>query len=330
MIRKFSPALRIAISCALLAAGHAAAQVPGGMPSYPFKPVRLIVPYPPGGATDIVARALAQKFSDSMKQQVVVDNRGGGGQLIGTDLAAKATPDGHTIILVTITHSINPSLHRQLPYDSIRDFSAISLVASSPQILVAHPSLGAGSVRELLSLAHTKPAAINYASSGNGSGGHLAMELFRGMTALRLVHVPYKGAGPALADMLGGQVQLMFTSPLAALPHVKNGRLRALAMASRSRSKAAPDLPTVAESGVPGFEASLWYGLLAPAGTSQPIITRLHTETVKTLRLPDVAERLSSQGVEPHGSTPQELLAFLKAETVKWAAVIRQAGIRLD
>ena len=318
----------VAVTLFWAAAGHAAQSAEIG--DYPHKPIRLIIPYPPGGATDVIARTLAQKLTDSMGQSVVVDNRGGGGQVIGTDLAAKALPDGYTLIMVTITHSINPSLHKKLPYDSIRDFAPITLVAASPQILVAHPSLGVGSVKELLNLPKAKTGGINYASSGNGSGGHLAMELFKSMTGLNLVHVPYKGAGPALTDLVGGRVQLMFTSPLAALPHVKSGRLRALAMASRKRSQAAPELPTVAESGVPGFEASLWYGLLAPAGTPRGIVTRLHDVTVKALQLRDVVERLSSQGVEPIGGSPQELAAFLKSETAKWARVVKQAGIRVD
>jgi len=318
----------VALTLFFAAAGHAAQSA--DIKDYPHKPIRLIIPYPPGGATDVIARTLAQKLTDAMGQSVVVDNRGGGGQVIGTDLAAKAQPDGYTLIMVTITHSINPGLHKKLPYDSIRDFTPVTLVAASPQILVAHPSLGVSSVKELLNLPKAKTGGINYASSGNGSGGHLAMELFKSMTGLNLVHVPYKGAGPALTDLVGGRVQLMFTSPLAALPHVKSGRLKALAMASRNRSPAAPELPTVSESGVPGFEASLWYGMLAPAGTARGIVTRLHDETAKALQLPDVVERLSSQGVEPIGGSPQELAAFLKLETAKWARVVKQAGIRVD
>ena len=296
---------------------------------YPSRPIRLIVPYPPGGATDIVARMLGQKLGDVFGQQVVIDNRAGGGQVIGTDLAAKAAPDGYTLILVSITHTINPALHKKLPYDSIKDFTPITLVAASPQILIVHPSVAAKSVSELIALAKGKAGGLNYASSGNGSGGHLAMELFKSMTGTRMTHIPYKGAGPALTDLIAGQTQAMFTSPLAALPHVKTGKLRALAMASKTRSLAAPDLATVGET-VPGYEASLWYGLLAPAGTAKPIVARLHGEVVTALKLSDVVERLSSQGVEPIGSTPEELAAFMKSETAKWGKVVREANIRLD
>jgi tripartite-type tricarboxylate transporter receptor subunit TctC len=296
---------------------------------YPSRPVRLILPYPPGGATDIVARALGQKLGDALGQQFVIDNRGGGGQVIGTALAAEAAPDGYTLILVTITHTINPALHRKLPYDSLADFTPVTLVAASPQILVAHPSVAAKSVSELIALAKAKPGGLNYASSGNGSGGHLAMELFKSMTGVQMTHVPYKGAGPALTDLIGGQVQVMFTSPLAALPHVKTGKLRGIAMASRTRSQAAPDLPTVAET-VPGYEASLWYALLGPARLPQPVVATLNAETIRALRLPDVAERLTGQGVEPAGGTPAELAAFMKSETAKWGKVVREARIGLD
>jgi len=317
-------ALFAAIIVALSMTGAAALAQP-----YPSRPIRLIVPYPPGGATDIVARMLGQKLGDVFGQQVVIDNRAGGGQVIGTDLAAKAAPDGYTLILVSITHTINPALHKKLPYDSIKDFTPITLVAASPQILIVHPSVAAKSVSELIALAKGKAGGLNYASSGNGSGGHLAMELFKSMTGTRMTHIPYKGAGPALTDLIAGQTQAMFTSPLAALPHVKTGKLRALAMASKTRSLAAPDLATVGET-VPGYEASLWYGLLAPAGTAKPIVARLHGEVVTALKLSDVVERLSSQGVEPIGSTPEELAAFMQSETAKWGKVVREANIRLD
>jgi tripartite-type tricarboxylate transporter receptor subunit TctC len=313
-----------AAAAALSMAGAAAQAQP-----YPSRPIRLIVPYPPGGATDIVARSLGQKLADALKQQIVIDNRGGGGQVIGTDLAAKAAPDGYTLILVTITHTINPALHKKLPYDSLRDFTPITLIAASPQILVVHPSVAAKSVSELIALARAKAGVFNYASSGNGSGGHLAMELFKSMTGIQATHVPYKGAGPALTDLIAGQTQAMFTSPLAALPHVKSGKLRALAMAGKTRSPAAPELATVAET-VPGYEASLWYGLLAPAGTAKPIVGRLYDEFTKALKFADVVERLSSQGVEPVGSGPRELQEFMRAESAKWAKVVTAAGMRAD
>ena len=298
--------------------------------AYPQRPVRLIVPYPPGGAGDIVGRMLAVRLTEALGQQVVVDNRGGGGQLIATELAAKAPPDGHTLFLASATHGINPGLRKKLPYNSIKDFSPITLVAESPLVFVAHPSLGVGSIQELIAAAKSRPGRINYASSGPGTGGHLSVELLKWMTGIDMVHIPYKGAGPALIDLIGGQVQVMCTSPLPALPHVKSGRLRGLAMTGRSRSRAAPEIPTVAESGVPGYESSLWYALLAPARTPQPIIARLHSETARILRLPEVTEQLLSQGAEPIGSNPQELAKFLAAEINRWTQVIEQAKIRAE
>ena len=316
---------RMLIHILLLACAAASAAA-----AYPERPIRLIVPYPPGGATDIVARSLGQKLTDAFGQQIVVDNRAGGGQVIGTDLVAKAAPNGYTLLLASITHSINPSLHAKLPYDSLGDFAPVTLIAASPQILVAHPAVAAKNVRELIALARARPGQLNYASSGNGSGGHLAMELFKSMTGLTIAHVPYKGAGPALTDLIGGQVELMFTSPLAALPHVKAGKLTALAMASARRSAAAPELPTVAESGVPGFEASLWYGILAPAGTPNSVAAALHRALVAALQAPDVRERFLSQGLEPIGASRREFAEFLRSETAKWAKVIKAAGIRTD
>jgi tripartite-type tricarboxylate transporter receptor subunit TctC len=298
--------------------------------AYPDRPIRLVIPYPPGGATDIVARSLGQKLNDSLGQQLVIDNRAGGGQLIGTDIVAKAAPNGYTLILITITHSINPSLYAKLPYDSIKDFAPVTLVAISPQILVAHPSLPVKNVGELLAYLRARPGQINYASSGNGAGGHLAMELFKSMAGVQLTHIPYKGAGPALIDLVGGQVKLMFTSPLAALPFVKSGKLTALAMASARRSEAVPDLPTVAESGLPGFEASLWYGVLAPAGTPNAIIVTLHNALTAALKAPDVRERLAAQGVEALGGGAREFQAFMRSETIKWAKVVKFAGIKTD
>ncbi len=299
--------------------------------SYPQRAVRLIVPYPPGGAGDIVGRMLAIKLTESLGQQVVVDNRGGGGQIIATEITAKAPPDGYTLFLASATHGINPGLRRgKLPYDSIRDFAPITLVAESPLVFIAHPSLGVGNIKELVALAKARPGRINYASSGPGTGGHLSVELLKFQTGIDLVHVPYKGAGPALVDLVGGQVQMMCTSPLPAMPHVKSGRLRALGMTSRTRSRAAPDLPTVAEQGLPGYESSLWYALVAPAATPPAIIRRVHADTVKILKSPDLAEQLLSQGADPVGNSPQELARFIKAEIDRWTRVITQANIRVE
>ena len=298
---------------------------------YPQRAVRLIVPYPPGGAGDIVGRMLSAKLTEALGQQVVVDNRGGGGQIIATEITAKAPPDGYTLFLASATHSINPGLRRgKLPYDSIKDFAPITLVADSPLVFIANPALGVSGIKELVAAAKARPGRINYASSGPGTGGHLSVELLKFQTGIDLVHVPYKGAGPALIDLIGGQVQVMCTSPLPAMPHVKSGRLKALGMTSRTRSRAAPDVPTVAEQGLPGFESSLWYALVGPAATPQTVIKRVHAETVKILKSPDLAEQLLSQGAEPVGSSPQELSRFIKSEIDRWTRVITQANIRAD
>lgn len=302
-----------------------------GAEAYPQRSVRLIVPYPPGGAGDIVGRLLAARLTEALGQQVVVDNRGGGGQIIATELTAKAPPDGHTLFLASATHSINPGLRRgKLPYDSIRDFAPITLVAESPLVFVAHPSLGVSNIKDLVAAAKARPGRINYASSGPGTGGHLSVELLKFQTGIDLVHVPYKGAGPALTDLLGGQVQVMCTSPLPAMPHVKSGKLRALAMTGRARSRAAPEIPTVAEQVAMRYESSLWYALLAPAATPPAIIRRVHAETVKVLKSPDFSEQLLALGAETVGSSPQELSKFMAAEIARWTQVIEQANIRAD
>jgi tripartite-type tricarboxylate transporter receptor subunit TctC len=299
--------------------------------AYPQRAVRLIVPYPPGGAGDIVGRMLAVRYTEALGQQVVVDNRGGGGQIIATELTAKAPPDGHTLFLASATHSINPGLRRgKLPYDSIKDFAPITLVAESPLVFIANPSLGVGSIKELVAAAKARPGAINYASSGPGTGGHLSVELLKHYTRVDLVHVPYKGAGPALVDLVAGQVQVMCTSPLPAMPHVKAGRLKALGMTSRNRSRAAPDVPTVAEQIGTDYESSLWYAMLAPARTPQPVIRRVHAETIKILKLPDLSAQLLAQGAEPVGNSPQELAKFIAEEIRRWTTVIEQANIRVD
>ena len=302
-----------------------------GAEAYPQRAVRLIVPYPPGGAGDIVGRLLSARLTEALGQQVVVDNRGGGGQIIATEITAKAPPDGHTLFLASATHGINPGLRRgKLPYDSIRDFAPITLVAESPLVFVAHPSLGVGGIKELVAAAKARPGRINYASSGPGTGGHLSVELLKFHTGIDLVHVPYKGAGPALIDVVGGQVQMMCTSPLAAMPHVKSGKLRALGMTGARRSRAAPELPTIAEQGVVGYESSLWYAMLAPAATPQAIVKRVHAETVKIVKSPELAGQLLSQGAEPVGSSPQELERFIKSEIARWTKLVTQANIRAE
>jgi len=315
----------------LLLAALFAPAIAWGAQAYPERAVRLIIPYPPGGAGDIVGRLLAARLTAAFGQQVVVDNRGGGGQIIATEITAKATPDGHTLFLASATHGINPGLRRgKLPYDSVRDFAPITLVAQSPLVFVAHPSLGAGSIKELIVLAKSRPGRINYASSGPGTGGHLSVELLKFHAGIDLVHVPYKGAGPALIDVVGGQVQMMCTSPLAAMPHVKSGKLRALGMTGAKRSRAAPELPTISEQGVAGYESSLWYAMLAPAATPPAVVKRVHAETVKIVKSPDVSAQLLSQGAEPVGGTPQELAAFIKSEIVRWEKLVAAANIRVD
>ncbi len=298
--------------------------------AYPQHAIRLIVPYPPGGAGDIVGRQLSVRLGESLGQQIVIDNRGGGAQLIATEIAAKAPPDGHTLFLSSATHGINPGLQKKLPYDTLRDFAPITLVTSSPLVFVAQPALGVAGIRELVAAAKAQPGRINYASSGPGTGGHLAVELLSWMAGITLTHVPYKGAGPALVDLIGGQVQIMCTSPLPAMPHVKSGKLRALAMTGAKRSRSAPEIPTIAEAGYKGYEASLWYALLAPAGTPRPIIARLHAEAAKIIRSPAMAEQLLAQGAEPEGNSPQELDAFLRAEIDRWTKLIARAHIKAD
>ncbi len=297
--------------------------------TYPQRPVRLIIPYPPGGAGDIVGRMLGNSLGAAFGQQVVNDNRGGGGQIIATQIVANAAADGYTLFLASATHSINPALRQNLPYDTLKAFAPITLVAQSPLVFVAHASLKAGSIRELIAVAKAQPGRINYASSGPGTGGHMSVELLKSMTGINLVHIPYKGAGPALIDVVSGQVHMICTSPLPAMPHVKAGRLRALAMTSLQRSPAHPDVPTVAET-VPGYQSTLWYALLAPAGTPQPVIRRVHAETVKALAAPQMREQLLALGATPVGNSPQELQAFVRTEIQMWTRLVKQANIRLD
>ena len=298
--------------------------------TYPQRSIRLIVPYPPGGAGDIVGRLLSSRLGERLGQQIVIDNRGGGAQLIATDMAAKAPHDGYTLFLASATHGINPGLQKKLPYDSLRDFAPITLVASSPLVFVANQAAGISSIRELVAAAKAQPARINYASSGPGTGGHLAVELLSWMADIKLTHVPYKGAAPALIDVIGGQVQIMCTSPLPAMPHVKAGKLRALAMTGGKRARATPEIPTVAEAGFAGYEASLWYALLAPAGTPRSIIGRLHAESVAVIRAPGMSEQLLAQGAEPIGSSPPELDAYIRTEIDRWSKLIARTNIRAD
>ena len=294
------------------------------------RPLRMIVPYPPGGAGDIVARLLINRFSQAVNQPVVVDNRGGGAQVIASDLAAKAKPDGYTLFLASTTHSINPSLIKQLPYDSLKDFSPISLVASSPLVWVVHPSVGVSTIPELVAKARAKPGSINYGSAGPGSGGHLAVELLKSMSGVQMTHVPYKGAAPALNDLLSGQIQVVCTSPLPAMPHVKSGGLKALAMTSAKRTILAPDIPTVAESGYPDYQATLWYALMVQASVPQAVQAKLYDAVIKTLKGSDTADQFKAQGADVAAYTPQMTNAFIRSEMQRWATLIAQAQIKID
>lgn len=309
------------IALAALFAAPAAAQ------NYPTKTVRMIVPFPPGGNTDIIARIVVPKMSEDLGHQVVIDNRGGAGSIIGTELAAKSPPDGYTLILVSAAHVMNPSVTKKLPYDSIKDFAPISVVADVPTALVAHPALPVKNVKELVALAKTRPGELNYATAGIGTVGHLAGELFNSMAGIKLVQILYKGSGPAVIDLLAGHVQLQFASMPAVIQYVRSGKMRMLAQTGEKRSSAAADVPTMIESGLKGYVVSSGFALFAPAGTPKPVLDRVHAALIKSLRNPDVSKNLAGQGAEPVGNTPEQHDAFNKAEIQKWIKVARQAGI---
>jgi tripartite-type tricarboxylate transporter receptor subunit TctC len=311
-------ALLLALSCVV------AAQ------TYPSKPMRLIIPFPPGGATDIAGRYVAQKFSESFGQQVIADNRPGANGTIGLELTAKASPDGHTIVIgQTGNLAISPGLTK-VGYDPARDFAPITLLIASPHALALHPSLPARSLKELVALAHSKPGALNYASTGSGSAGHLGMELLKKATRMNLLHVPYKGANPGLTDLVAGHVALMFTSVLSTAAFQKSGKVRVIAVGSLERSPSLPDVPTIAESGYPGFEVISWWGLLAPAATPTNIVARLNSEAVKLMASPDARERIGALGADIMTSTPERFAAYIRSEQTKWGQAIRESGARVD
>jgi tripartite-type tricarboxylate transporter receptor subunit TctC len=315
--------------CALLAASlpvSASAAEP-----YPSKPVRMIVAVPPGGPADTLARLVAPKLTDSLGQTVVVDNRPGANGIIAYEMTARAPADGYTFTAVAAGVVINPSLYHKVPYDPLKDFAPLTLGITVPNILVVHPTVPVKSVKELIAHAKAQDGKLAFASAGNGTSGHLALELFRQTANVDVVHVPYKGGGPALADLIGGQVQALFSIALAAMPHIKSGRVRPLGITSAKRSAVAPDLPTVAEAGgMPGFEVIGWFGWLAPAALPRPVVQRLNKELVAALESPDVRARLASQSTEPVGNTPEEFAAFMKREYEKWAKVIKTADIKLQ
>jgi tripartite-type tricarboxylate transporter receptor subunit TctC len=298
--------------------------------AYPNKPVRLIVPFAPGGSNDIIARIIGHKFAESMAQQVIIDNRGGASGIIGTDIAAKAAPDGYTVLMMSLTLAVNPSLYKKLPYDTDKDLLPVSLVASAPLILVVHPSLPVKSLKEFIVHAKANPGKFNFGSGGPGTTPHLAGEMLKRMAGLQMTHVPYKGGGPALADLVGGQLQLMLENIPSTLPHVKSGKLRVLAVSGLARSVLVPDVPTLDEAGLKGYEIVGWNGLFLPAATPQVIVTRLHAETVKALALPDIRERLTGMGAEGVGNTPAQFAMFVTSEIRKWAQVVRDAGLRVE
>lgn len=298
---------------------------------YPSKPIKMILPFPAGGPTDIVARAMSQGLIDAFGQNVVIDNRPGGGGVIGATLAAKSPADGYTILLGGITtFGVAPSVHKNLPFDSIKDFAPITLATRQPILLMMHPSLPVKSLREFIALAKAKPGQVNYASSGPGGSGHMAGELFKLVAGVNLEHIPYKGAPPALNDLIAGQVQVMFGTILAAAPHVRSGRIRAIAVSGVQRTNALPEVPTFAQAGLPGYDASSWNGFLVPAGTPRAIVDKLNAEFVRILKTPNVLERLAGDGAEAAPTTPEEFAAFIKSEIAKWAKVVQAAHIRID
>jgi tripartite-type tricarboxylate transporter receptor subunit TctC len=319
----------LSLSALLLAASAGYAQ--SHLLSYPLRPIRLIVPFPPGGGNDVMARIIGQKLTDAFGQQVVIDNRGGAGGNIGTETAARAAPDGYTLFLGGVgSHGTNPGLQAKLLYDPVKDFAPVSQIASASLVVIANLALPAKSITELVQYAQSRPGQINYASSGAGSIAHLSVALFNSMAKIKLQHVPYKGTGPALTDLLSGQVQLLFNSALSMLPQIRANRVRALAVTSATRIAPLPDVPTIAESGVPGYEVTSWYGMLAPARTPRAIIDKLNAEIAKAVKAPELRERLLSEGAMPVGNTPEQFAAFIQRELTRWAKVIKDAGIKVE
>lgn len=330
---RFSRVLQAAIAVTVAVAGEvwaqaAPQQAPGA--AYPTKAVRLVVPFPAGGGADFIARLFAPKLNEAFGQPVVVENRPGGSTIIGGDVVAKAPPDGHTLFMATFTNAVNPSLHPKMPWDINRDFAPVSLLSTVSYTLVVHPSLPVKSTKDLVAFAKARPGQLNFASAGNGSPGHLAGELLNTLAQLKMVHVPYKGAVPALTDVIAGQVPITFGNNIASLPHIKTGRLRALGVTSAARSRLMPDVPTMIEGGLPNFIVVGWYGIFTTAGTPQTSIARLHGELARIVREPDVQRRLSSDGSDPIGSSPAELASFIRAEVDKWSKVVKSAGLQAD
>lgn len=312
---------------ALFAVSHATADAE----TYPSKPIKIVVPFPPGGTTDVLARAIGQEFTKSWGQQVIVDNKPGAGGNIGSDAVAKSAPDGYTLLMGTVgTHGINVSLYKKMPYDAVKDFAPIAHVANVPNLLAVHPSVPVKSVKELITYAKANPGKLTFASAGNGTSIHLSGEMFKALAGVDMQHIPYKGSAPAVADLLGGQVNMMFDNMPSVLPHVKAEKLRAIAVTTAKRSPALPDVPTIVESGVAGYESTSWFGLFAPAGTPKEIVAKLNKEVARILALPEFKERLSGQGAEPIGGTPEQFAAHINAEIKKWEGVVKSSGAHID
>ena len=321
----------LAATMGLASAAHAQAPAAGAGADYPVKPIRLIIPFVPGGANDVIGRIVGLKITEAHGQQVVIENRGGAGGSLGVEIAAKAPPDGYTLVLGNIANlAVNPTLYRKLAYNPLTDLQPITLIAKVPTILAVHPSLPAKNVLELIALARKQPGRLTYGTGGGGSGSHLTMALFELQTKLDLVHIPYKGVGPAMIDLLAGQITMSFGAVPGVLPYARSGRLRALGVSGLKRIAALPDLPTIAQAGVPGFESTLWYGVLAPAGTHQSIINRLHATLTRALQSADMQTRFTAEGSEPIGSTPAEFHAFIKSEIERWAPVVKASGMKAE
>ncbi|MPZ43235.1 MAG: tripartite tricarboxylate transporter substrate binding protein [Betaproteobacteria bacterium] len=313
----------LCLICGLTWLAPAAAQ-------YPNRPIRFVVPFPPGGGTDTMARAIGTRLGEALGQQIVIDNRGGGGANIGAALAAASQPDGHTWFLMTGTHTVNATLYRKLGYDLVKDFVPVTHLGGTAYVVVVHPSIPAKSVKELVALAKAQPGELRHSSSGIGSGPHLAGELFKNMTGVHMLHVPYKGGGPSVLALVGGEAKVGFTTTPSCITQLKAGRLRGLAVSTAQRSPFLPDLPTVAEAGVPGYETSAWYGLVMPTGTSKEIVSQVNAKTAKVLTLSDVRARLDATGMVPQTSSPEELNAKIHAEVAKWAKVVKALGLKVD
>ncbi len=325
-MRRIRSLVRLVAALALLSGLAAAAHAQ----AWPTKPIRYIVPFPPGGATDILARSIAEKLGPALGQPVIVENRAGAAGNVGTELAAKAAPDGYTILMVTVAQSISETLYAKLAYNLMRDLTPVILVARVPNVMVVHPSVPARSVKEFIDYAKANPGKINFASSGSGTSIHMSGELFKLLTGVDIVHVPYKGSALALTDLIGGQVSVMFDNLPPSMPHIRGGKLRALAITTTTRYPTLPDLPTMVEAGVPGYESSSWFGIMAPTGTPKDIVARLNAEVRKIMALPEVRERFDQQGAIASPGSPEDFDAFIRAEIAKWGKVVKASGAKVD